>query len=187
VVDDERWEAFSRKRETIAREQERLKSTWVNPRLLGAGEAERALGHPLEREHTLAELLRRPEVGYAQLMTLSGAGPGVADEQVVGQIEVQAKYQGYIERQAEEISRHGQSENLRLPPDVDYTCLRGLSVEVQQKLNRHRPETIGQASRISGITPAAISILLVYLKRGFTGARAAPAVPEGPDLASGRA
>src|SRR6185503_2452277 len=168
AVDDERWEVFSRKRETIAREQERLKSTWVNPRLLGAGEAERTLGQPLEREHTLAELLRRPDVGYAQLMTLSGAGPGVADEQVVGQIEVQAKYQGYIERQAEEISRHGQSENLRLPPDVDYSRLRGLSVEVQQKLNRHRPETIGQASRISGITPAAISLLLVHLKRGFT-------------------
>ena len=169
VVGERRWEAFSRKREAIAREQERLRSTWVNPRVLAPGAAERALGQPLEREHTLAELLRRPDVTYAGLMTL--AGPGVADEQVSSQIEIQAKYQGYIDRQEEEIARHGQSENLRLPPDVDYARVRGLSAEVQQKLNQHRPETVGQASRISGITPAAISILLVHIKRGFAGAR----------------
>jgi len=185
VVDDRRWEVFSRKREAIALEQERLKSTWVSPRLLAPGEAERVVGQPLEREHTLAELLRRPDVSYAQLMTLTGAAPGVTDPQVAGQIEIQAKYQGYIDRQEAEIARHGQSEDLPLPPDLDYTRLRGLSVEAQQKLNQHRPETLGQASRISGITPAAISILLVHLKRGFTGARSAPIVPREPDYAGG--
>jgi tRNA uridine 5-carboxymethylaminomethyl modification enzyme len=185
AVDDRRWEIFSRKREAIALEQERLKSTWVNPRLLAPGEAERVFGQPLEREHTLAELLRRPDVSYAGLMTLSGAGPGAEDEQVAEQVEIQAKYQGYIERQEEEIARHGQSEHLRLPPDVDYSRLRGLSVEAQQKLNQHRPETVGQASRISGITPAAISILLVHLKRGFAGARIVQNA--GPDYADGRA
>ena len=186
AVDDRRWEAFSRKREAIAFERERLKSTRVNPRLLAPGEAERVFGQPLEREHTLAELLRRPGVDYASLMTLSGTGPGVADEQVAGQVEIQAKYQGYIERQEEEIARHGQSENLRLPPDVDYSRLRGLSVEAQQKLNQHHPETVGQASRIPGVTPAAISILLVHLKRGFVGARVARNGAAAPDYADGR-
>ncbi|HZM45226.1 MAG TPA: tRNA uridine-5-carboxymethylaminomethyl(34) synthesis enzyme MnmG [Burkholderiales bacterium] len=186
AVDDRRWEAFSRKREAIALERERLKSTRVNPRLLAPGEAERVFGQPLEREHTLAELLRRPGVDYASLMTLSGTGPGVADEQVAGQVEIQAKYQGYIERQEEEIARHGQSENLRLPPDVDYSRLRGLSVEAQQKLNQHHPETVGQASRIPGVTPAAISILLVHLKRGFVGARVARNGAAAPDYADGR-
>ena len=186
AVDDRRWEAFSRKREAIALEHERLKSTRVNPRLLAPGEAERVFGQPLEREHTLAELLRRPGVDYASLMTLSGTGPGVADEQVAGQVEIQAKYQGYIERQEEEIARHGQSENLRLPPDVDYSRLRGLSVEAQQKLNQHHPETVGQASRIPGVTPAAISILLVHLKRGFVGARVARNGAAAPDYADGR-
>jgi tRNA uridine 5-carboxymethylaminomethyl modification enzyme len=165
VVDDARWAAFSRKREAIALEQERLKSTWINPRLMPAGAAARVLGQPLEREHTLAGLLRRPELNYAQLISLPGAGPGVADPQVAEQVEIQAKYQGYIERQREEIARHEHYESLRLPQDLDYRSLRGLSVEVQQKLNQHRPETLGQAARISGITPAAISVLLVHLKR----------------------
>src|SRR6185436_15710853 len=133
--------------------------------------AERLLGCRLEREHTLGELLRRPDVTYARLTQLPGGGPGVSDEQVAKQVEIQAKYQGYIERQHEEIARASQNESLRLPPDVDYARVRGLSVEAQQKLDRHRPETLGQAARISGITPAAISVLLVYLKRGFTGAR----------------
>jgi tRNA uridine 5-carboxymethylaminomethyl modification enzyme len=181
AVDDERWEAFARKREAITREQERLKSTWINPRLLEAGAAERVFGQALEREHTLVELLRRPGVAYAQLMTLSGAGPGVADETVAEQVEIQAKYQGYIERQHEEIARASQHEELRLPSDVDYSRLRGLSAEAQQKLNQHRPETLGQAARISGITPAAISVLLVHLKRGFAEARPGKTNPEGPD------
>ncbi len=171
AVDDPRWEAYCVKREAITRERERLKSSWINPRLLAAGEAERVLGQPLEREHTLADLLRRPAVTYAQLMTLSGAGPGVADERVSEQVEIQAKYEGYIERQQEEIARQEQNEDLRLPPDVDYRQVRGLSAEVQQKLNQHRPETVGQAARISGITPAAVSVLLVHLKRGFADAR----------------
>ncbi|HET9664117.1 MAG TPA: tRNA uridine-5-carboxymethylaminomethyl(34) synthesis enzyme MnmG, partial [Burkholderiales bacterium] len=167
VVDDERWSAFARKRDAIAREHERLKSTWVNPGVVAA-EAKRVLGGELEREYTLADLLRRPEVNYAALMLLPGAaGDARPDPQVAEQVEIQTKYRGYIDRQKEEIARNGQHENTRLPPDMDYTCLRGLSREVQQKLNQHRPETLGQAARISGVTPAAISILLVHARRGF--------------------
>ena len=171
LVDDERWRAFSEKREAIAHEQERLRSTWVNPRIVNAGEATRVLGQPIEREYTLGDLLRRPDVSYEALMTLPGAGPAVTDPLVAEQIEIQAKYHGYIERQRDEIERNEQHESAPLPIDIDYRKLRGLSVEVQQKLNAHRPETIGQAARISGVTPAAISILLVHLKRGFADAR----------------
>ncbi len=172
VVDDARWDAFEQKREAIAREVERLKSTWVNPKLLAeANAAERAAeiaGQSIEREYPLYELLRRPEVTYAALLTLPGAGASVADEKVAEQVEIQAKYQGYIKRQQEEIERQGQHEETKLPADLDYSQVRGLSIEVQQKLNQHKPETIGQASRISGITPAAVSLLLVHLKRGFS-------------------
>ena len=171
LVDDARWAAFCEKREAIMGEQERLKSTWVNPKLVPAADAERVLGQGIEREYTLADLLRRPEVTYASLMTLPGAGSAVTDPQVAGQVEIQAKYYGYVERQREEIERNEQQENARLPAEIDYRKLRGLSVEVQQKLNAHRPETIGQAARISGVTPAAISVLLVHLKRGFPDAR----------------
>jgi tRNA uridine 5-carboxymethylaminomethyl modification enzyme len=181
AVDDARWAAFSRKREAIEREQARLKGTWINPRLLSVEDIERALDQPLAREHSLLELLRRPEVSYAQLMTLPGAAPGVEDAQVAEQVEIQAKYQGYIERQQEEIARHEHFEDLKLPQDVDYGSLRGLSVEVRQKLNLHRPETLGQASRISGVTPAAISVLLVHLKRRSSTAR------EGARAATGAA
>jgi len=184
VVDDARWEAASRKREAITREQERLKRTWINPRVLPEGEAERALGQPLEGEHTLAELLRRPDVTYAKLMSLNGAGPGVADPQAAEQVEIQAKYQGYIERQQEEIARFEHYENLRLPQDLDYTALRGLSVEVQQKLNQHRPETLGQAARLPGVTPAAVSVLLVHLKHKFSNVRRGARIRTG---AAGRA
>ena len=171
LVGDARWSAFCEKRDAIAREQERLKSTWVNPRIVGAEEATRVLGQPIEREYTLADLLRRPEVTYASLMTLPGAGPGVAVREVADQVEIQAKYQGYIDRQREEIERNEQHEHAALPQDVDYRTVSGLSAEVQQKLNLHRPETLGQAARISGVTPAAISVLLVHLKRGFAQAR----------------
>jgi tRNA uridine 5-carboxymethylaminomethyl modification enzyme len=171
VVVDARWEVFSRKRDAIAREQERLKSVWISPRDVPAGAAEDILGQPLEREHTLADLLRRPDVEYSRLMTLPGAGSGLQEAQAAEQVEIQAKYQGYIERQRDEIARHAHYENLRLPQDIDYRALRGLSVEVQQKLNQHRPETLGQAARISGVTPAAVSVLLVYLKQKFGGAR----------------
>jgi tRNA uridine 5-carboxymethylaminomethyl modification enzyme len=167
IVDDVRWEAFERKREAIAREQERLRSTWVNPRTLPAEDAVRVLGKPIEREYPLYELLRRPDVSYAALLSLPGAGDGVADEKIAEQVEIQAKYHGYIERQRDEIDRNEQYETLCLPNDLDYREVRGLSIEVQQKLNKYRPETIGQAARISGVTPAAISLLLVHLKRGF--------------------
>ncbi|MEW5890582.1 MAG: tRNA uridine-5-carboxymethylaminomethyl(34) synthesis enzyme MnmG [Pseudomonadota bacterium] len=165
IVDDVRWDAFCRKRDAIAREQERLKSVWVNPRLVSAEEAERVLGKPLEREHTLHDLLRRPGVRYDNLMTLPGAGEAVTDPRVIEQVEIQAKYQGYIDRQQDEVERARQYESLALPVDLDYRAVRGLSIEVQQKLNAHKPETLGQASRIQGVTPAAISLLLVHLKR----------------------
>ena len=171
LVDDARWSAFCIKREAIAREQERLKSTWVNPKVVSVAEATRVLGQPIEREYPLADLLRRPDVTYGALMTLPGAGVGVADREVAEQVEIQAKYHGYIERQREEIERSGQNENAPLPADTDYSRVRGLSVEVQQKLNQHKPETLGQAARISGVTPAAISVLLVHIKRGFADSR----------------
>jgi tRNA uridine 5-carboxymethylaminomethyl modification enzyme len=167
VVGDARWDAFNRKRDAIAREQERLKSTYVNPKSLRAGAAEQILGQGIEREYSLMDLLRRPDVSYRSLGLLPGAGELVADKAVSEQIEIQAKYQGYIARQRDEVARQGHYESLRLPPDLDYRRVRGLSVEVQQKLNQYRPETVGQASRISGVTPAAISLLLVHLKRGI--------------------
>jgi len=165
VVDDARWEAFSRKRDAIMREQERLKSTWVSPRNLSELAAAAVLGKPIEREYCLVDLLRRPDVSYASLMTLPGAGPGVSDSQVADQVEIQAKYQGYIARQQDEVARTEQYEAMALPAEFDYRSVRGLSMEVQQKLSQHRPETVGQASRVSGVTPAAISLLLVYLKK----------------------
>ncbi len=168
VVDDARWAAFDCKREKIAREQERLKGTWVNPDILAQADAERVLGKAIEREYTLYDLLRRPDVSYASLMTLPGVGQGVQDKDIVGQVEIQAKYQGYIDRQREEIQRQENYENTILPIKMDYRQVRGLSIEAQQKLNEHQPETMGQAARISGITPAAISLLLVHLKRGFS-------------------
>jgi tRNA uridine 5-carboxymethylaminomethyl modification enzyme len=187
VVDDARWVAFCKKREAIAREQERLKSVWINPRALPEGAAEDVLGQSLEREQTLADLLRRPDARYSQLMTLPGAGPGLEDPQAAEQVEIQAKYHGYIERQRDEIARYAHYESLRLPQDVDYRAVRGLSVEVQQKLNQHRPETLGQAARISGVTPAAVSVLLVYLKQKFaTTRREARAAAGGGDNALGK-
>ncbi len=171
LVDDIRWQTFEQKRSAIAAEQERLKSIWVNPRLLPQADAERVLGKNIEREYTLHELLRRPDVSYASLMTLPGAGEPVLGEKVAEQVEIQAKYHGYIERQRDEIARNELHENMILPAAMDYRMVHGLSIEVQQKLNQHMPETIGQATRISGMTPAAISLLLVHLKRGWDGTR----------------
>ena len=132
-------------------------------------EVMRVLGKPIEREYTLHELLRRPGVGYADLVTLQSGenaeSAGVADHLVVEQIEIQAKYQGYIDRQLEEVVRTRSHEDARLPPDIDYSRISGLSNEIRQKLMRHRPETVGQAARIQGMTPAAVSILLVHLRR----------------------
>jgi len=176
IVDDARWQAFETKRESVARELERLKSTWVNPRILAAAESERVVGQALEREYNLADLLRRPGVEYDTLMTMQGnegqplAGPGVEDPAVKEQVEIQLKYSGYIDRQAREVERHDHYENLKLPENLNYLEIAALSFEVRQKLDKQRPETLGQASRISGVTPAAISLLLVHLKkRGVKG------------------
>jgi tRNA uridine 5-carboxymethylaminomethyl modification enzyme len=169
IVDDVRWDAFNRKRDAITREQERLKSTWVNPRSLSAEVAECVLGKAIEREYSLMDLLKRPDVNYASLAHLPGMGDRVVDATVAEQVEIQAKYQGYIARQRDEVARHEHYESLPLPRELDYRSVRGLSIEVQQKLNQHKPETVGQASRISGVTPAAISLLLVHLKRGIRG------------------
>ena len=170
-VSDAQWEQFERRREAIARELERLKSTWVNPRMVSEAEAERVLGKPMEREYALTDLLRRPNVSYKQLMTLTGVDGRRFDQPelevaVADQVEIQVKYAGYIDRQAKEVERHEHYENLALPDDIDYMSVRALSMEVRQKLTRHRPETLGQASRIAGVTPAAISLLLVHLKKG---------------------
>ena len=167
VVDDLRWQHFERKREAVARELERLRTSWVNPKVIAPHECERVLGQGIAHEYTLQDLLRRPGVTYSGLMTLPGAGPAVADVQVAEEVEIHTKYQCYIERQQEEITHQEQYEATRLPADLDYRGVHGLSIEVQQKLNQHRPETLGQAMRISGVTPAAISLLLIHVKRGF--------------------
>ena len=143
-----------------------LLDTWVRPGQIDAAETQRVLKVPLGRESRAFELLRRPEVNYAELMTLPGVGPGVADPTVAEQVEIQCKYAGYIERQREEIERHRRHEEMPLPLDLDYGEVRGLSTEVREKLARHRPATLGQAGRLSGMTPSAVSLLLVHLKRG---------------------
>ncbi len=167
VVDDARWEAFNRKRDAVSRETERLRSIWVNPVILPAEAATRLIGQPIEREYSLFDLLRRPNLDYAQILALPGGGSGAADARVAEQVEIAAKYQGYIDRQNEEVDRHREQESLRLPPDLDYTQLTALSMEVRQRLQKARPETLGQAARMQGITPAAISVLLIYARRGF--------------------
>ena len=175
LVDEPRWDAFSRKRDAIAREAERLKSTWVNPRTLAPEAAERVLGQPIEREHSLYDLLRRPNVSYRSLSIIDTFVGAIEDQVVTEQVEIQAKYEGYITRQQDEVGRREAQETTRLPEDLDYREVRGLSNEVRQTLTRQRPETIGQAARISGVTPAAISLLLVHLKRkGNKGLRQGP-------------
>ena len=174
LVDDARWDAFCRKRDAVSRETQRLKSTWVNPRTLPASEAERVLGMAIEHEHHLFVLLRRPGVSHAALMTLPNAAAGRDDANLtpaaIEQVEIAAKYAGYIDRQKDEVARAAHFENLRLPPQLDYMQVTALSIEARQKLNAHKPETLGQASRISGITPASISLLLIHLKKsGFKG------------------
>jgi tRNA uridine 5-carboxymethylaminomethyl modification enzyme len=175
LVDDARWDAFNRKRDAVSRETQRLKALWVSPRNLPAAESERVLGKAIDHEYSLGDLFRRPDVSYAALMSLDGAAyanPEVSRETlgdlfepVVEQIEIAAKYSGYIDRQKDEVERAAYYENLTLPPDLDYMQVTALSIEVRQKLNQHRPETLGLASRISGVTPAAISLLLVHLKK----------------------
>jgi tRNA uridine 5-carboxymethylaminomethyl modification enzyme len=168
LVDDARWDKFSRKRDAVSRETERLRSIWVNPRNLASVESERVLGKAIEHEYNLADLLRRPGVDYAALMSLDG-GRFVSEqalaEDEIEQIEIAAKYAGYIGKQKEEVERAAHLEALRVPDDFDYMAVPALSIEVRQKLQKHRPETLGQASRISGVTPAAVSLLMVHLKK----------------------
>lgn len=165
VVDDVRWAAFNRKRDAIAAESERLKHVWIRPETSDTLQVERVIGKAIEREYSLYELLRRPDVYYGQIMQLPQAGQAVNDPAVIEQIEISAKYQGYIERQQADIERARAQESMILPQGMDYTSVKGLSIEVSQKLNVHQPETLGQAIRISGVTPAAVSVLLVYFKR----------------------
>lgn len=165
LVDDARWAAFSEKLEAVSREQERLKKTFVQPANITPEKMTALFAKPLEHEYSLFELLRRPEVSYQDVLSLSTDGLGEVAPEVREQVEIAAKYQGYIDRQTEEVARSKGQENTSLPSDLDYREIHGLPIEAQQKLNAQKPETIGQASRISGITPAAISLLLVYLKR----------------------
>ena len=196
LVDEQRWAAFNRKREAVARLAEQLKRSWVHPGILPAAEAERLLGKAIEREYSLADLLRRPGLGFDAVLALArSAGRGgleggqdaVADgsasvdvsretlrlelgealaDAVIEQVEIATKYAGYIGKQTEEVARAAHFEHLRLPPELDYAQVPALSFEVRQRLGKHRPETLGQASRMQGITPAAISLLLVHLKKG---------------------
>ena len=169
LVDDARWDAYARKRDAVSRETERLKSIWISPRNLPEGESERVLGKAIEREYNLADLLRRPDVNYAALMSLADGryvSDAVLEPVEIEQIEISAKYSGYIDRQHDEVQRAAHFEKLKLPSDLDYTLVHALSFEVRQKLQRHKPETLGIASRLSGMTPAAISLLMVHLRKG---------------------
>ena len=165
LVGDLRWTSFEEKRELLEREQMRLESTWVTPATLPEEAAVAALGRPLRKEQNLADLLRRPRVDYAAVMSLPGAGPAITAPEVIEQLEISAQYSGYLDRQHEEIERRLRHEHTPVPVDLDFSEVRGLSNEIRQKLSEFRPRTIGQASRISGVTPAAISLLLVYLRK----------------------
>ncbi|MGB4059899.1 MAG: tRNA uridine-5-carboxymethylaminomethyl(34) synthesis enzyme MnmG [Burkholderiaceae bacterium] len=178
LVDNERWTAFCKKRDAVSRETERLKATWVNPRNLPADESVRVLGKAIEHEYNLFDLLRRPGVGYADLMGMDGgkhAEASVVSRETLGddllgsvveQVEIAAKYSGYIDRQKGDVERAAHYENLKLPPDLDYMQVTALSMEARQRLAKHRPETLGLASRMTGITPATISLLMIHLKKG---------------------
>ena len=172
LVSEAQWRMFNEKREAIEREIQRLKTTWYTPQKLAEDEQIRVFGQKLSREANLHDLLRRPNLDYAALMTLGGARSSEnLSAEVIEQVEIQVKYQGYIDRQNEEIDSRRDLEALRLPENIDYSKVKGLSAEVQQKLNQHKPETVGQASRISGVTPAAVALLMVHLKRGFKGVK----------------
>ncbi len=165
LVDDHRWAIFEKKREAIVQEQQRLRDCWVHPGKIPEEQVQTILNGALSREARVLDLLARPQIGYAALMQLTGVGPGVDDPKVAEQLEIQAKYAGYIERQREEIDRQQRNEALVLGDEIDYDQVRGLSSEVREKLKRNRPATLGQASRMPGITPAAISLLLIHIKR----------------------
>lgn len=165
LVDDVRWAAFNEKIEQIEKERQRLKQSWIHPQHASLAQVNTLLKTPLSREASLEDLIRRPEVTYKDLMQIEGVGPGLAMQDAAEQVEIQIKYEGYINRQQDEIAKQERNENTRLPAGFDYSAVKGLSNEVVLKLNQVQPETMGQASRISGITPAAISLLLVYLKK----------------------
>jgi tRNA uridine 5-carboxymethylaminomethyl modification enzyme len=213
LVDDVRWDAFSRKRDAVSRETQRLRSLWVHPKNLPVAEAVRVLGKAIEREHNLLDLLRRPDVNYASLMSMDGgrfaggelpalcAGAAGIDSvvsrettetldmrrAVIEQIEIVAKYAGYIDLQKTEVERSAHYENLRLPSELDYLQVTALSFEARQKLAKHRPETLGLASRISGVTPATISLLLVHLKKNLWRGMVQPAIDRVEEPARGDA
>ena len=165
LVDDARWQAFNAKMEAVEQEQQRLRGQWIHPEHVAVAELNTLLKNPVSREHSLEELIRRPEMTYSSLMSIESLGPGLADPIAAEQVEIQIKYAGYIARQLDEIAKTQRHENTLLPADFDYSKISGLSNEVVAKLTDARPETIGKAARISGITPAAISLLLVYLKK----------------------
>jgi tRNA uridine 5-carboxymethylaminomethyl modification enzyme len=202
LIDDARWGRFCRKRDAVSRETARLRSTWVHPSVVAATDAERLLGKAIEREYPLADLLRRPGVGFDAVAAIDalaqaarGGGAKVSRETlrdelgadladaVIEQVEIATKYAGYIDKQHDEVARAAAYEHLRLPDDLDYDEVTALSIEVRQKLNRQRPQTLGQASRISGVTPAAISLLLVHLRKG----RWRSGAPADPNAAGDRA
>ena len=165
LVDDLRWQRFNEKMENVELERQRLRATWLQKDHPAVEQVNKLLKTPLSRENSLEDLVRRPEVRYEDLVSIEGLGPAIADKQASEQIEIQIKYAGYIDRQLDEIAKKKRHENTLIPLDFDFTQISGLSNEVVAKLSDTRPETIGKASRISGITPAAISLLLVYLKK----------------------
>lgn len=166
LVDDARWAAFCQKREQIEQERQRLASTWLHPNTLASEQISAITGQPLSREYNALELIRRPELGYESVTALDGVGKAELDAAVGEQLEIQTKYAGYVERQQAEIAKSRSDEKTALPVDLDYSKVAGLSAELVQKLTDHRPETLAQAGRIAGITPAAISVLRIHLKRG---------------------
>lgn len=165
LIDEVRWSAFQRKRDAIAAEQERLRGQWLRPQSISEAEAQRVLGKSMRREHSLMDLLARPDVRYRDLVSLDGVEDPQLAETVVEQVEIQAKYAGYIERQSQEIEKNRRHEEMKLPEDIDYSQVSGLSIEIQEKLTRQRPTTLGMAGRISGVTPAALSLLRIHLKK----------------------
>ena len=179
LVDDQRWDAYCRKRDAVEHEIQRLKSTWVNPRVVAAPSVDELLGQPLEKEASAYELLKRPRITYQNLISTSGEsgapifGPGVDDPKVAEQVEIQVKYAGYIQKQKEEVERQHAQENLAIPEGFDYDRVPSLSFEARARLKQAQPATVGQASRVSGITPAAVSLLLIQLKREQAASRVA--------------
>jgi tRNA uridine 5-carboxymethylaminomethyl modification enzyme len=173
LVDEQRWRAFAAKREAITREQQRLQAIWLHPATPASERIQELTGAPLSRETTALEALRRPQLDYASLVTVPGIGGQALDQAVAEQVEIQTKYAGYVDHQQLEVEKNRAQEHLELPMNLDYAVIPGLSSEIVQKLSRHRPETLGQAGRIAGVTPAAVSILRIYLKHPKTLAKTA--------------